>query len=593
MKGSARSASSVQDTPFAHALAGIRRPLQALVLFSLLAIVMTWPLAARAGDSLIKTDNNALNDSYFGVWTFSWQAHQLVRAPLQLFQGNIFYPFPDTLSFSEIILPEALLYLPLEFATGNPILAYNLVVLALFALNGFATYLWILDELRLRGQKLGGDGSGLKVHSEESIGPALLGGIVFAFCAYKLGEIRHVQLLAAQFIPLTLMYLARGLRRPSVRNGVLTGLFFVLNSLSSLYYALFLAGAMAIYVIVDFFLRRYRPTRAHLLFGATFAVIALVLLAPLLLPFLQLERVYHFSAGRDPRLFAARPVSYLTAVKSNWLYGPFTAQFYLDSKGQPLFPGLVALGLALLGILSGGWRKVLFPVLLGVLALVLSFGPQLVLGRSAAPVSLIRLPYYWLSIIVTPLKSLNAPARFDVLIMLALALLAALGTLRLAVFTRRAAPVVIGAFALLILLEQASMPLPFATVNTAATISPVYYYLASQPPNQPVVEMPMGQPTFDDQDRHVEYVYNSIYHWQPLVNGYSTFIPPDYYGLVETMQQFPSSATVSRLKQWGAVFVVIHSDRMAKTSGLRKILDTLPGIVHVRDFGSDWLYRIE
>src|SRR5512142_175599 len=104
------------------------RPLFVLVLFLLLSLGLTWPLVARAGNALLGTDSNALNDTYFSIWVFGWQARQLILDPLHLYAGNIFYPFPNTLAFSEIILPEALFYLPLGYATGNPVLAYNLVV---------------------------------------------------------------------------------------------------------------------------------------------------------------------------------------------------------------------------------------------------------------------------------------------------------------------------------------------------------------------------------------------------------------------------------------------------------------------------------
>ncbi len=563
----------------------VTRPLFALLIFSVLSIGMTYPLALHAGDALIGTDSNALNDSYLSIWIFGWQAHQLLRDPLQVFQGNIFYPFPNTLAFSEIILPEALMYLPVELATGNPVLAYNLVVLALFAMNGWTMYLWTFDLLHVGGV------------AEPSLpaarGAALLAGIIFAFCTYKLGEIRHVQLLAAQFMPLAMMYLARGLRRPTTRHAVLTALFFVLNAVSSLYYALFLAMAMVLYAAVDMGVRRYRLGRAHFIFAALAAGIAALLLLPWLLPFVQVEREFHFSASRDPRLFSARPASYLASVGSNWLYGRLTSGYFVASKGQPLFPGMIVLTLAIVGI----WRRrrgvVLFLVLLTVVGFVLSFGPQLFSSRALQPVTLVRLPYYWLSLVITPLRSLNAPARFDVLVMLALASLAALGAEWIAERVPRRQSLIFGAFAALILLEYAAAPLPLAKVAAGSNISPVYAFLAAQPPNQPVVEIPMGQPTFADQDKHVEYTYNSVYHWQPLVNGYSTFIPPEYYTLVQDMEGFPSAETLTRLKNWGVVFVVVHSDRIKNAAKVRATLETLDGLEHVKDFGEKWLYRLE
>src|SRR5712692_3619959 len=66
------------------------RPLFALLIFSLLSVGMTFPLALHAGEALIGTDSNAINDSYLSIWIFGWQAHQLLLDPVHLFQGNIF-----------------------------------------------------------------------------------------------------------------------------------------------------------------------------------------------------------------------------------------------------------------------------------------------------------------------------------------------------------------------------------------------------------------------------------------------------------------------------------------------------------------------
>ncbi|HZQ05451.1 MAG TPA: hypothetical protein VFD70_02655, partial [Anaerolineae bacterium] len=212
--------------------------LLALVAYAILACVMTLPLVLNLSDHLLGTDSNALNDTYFNVWIFGWQAHQLIADPLHLFQGNIFYPFPNTLAFSEIMLPGALLYLPFAYATGNPVLSYNLVILLTFPLNGFAMYLFALDWLNLTAARrpLTADHHyPSAVVRRPSAVASFLAGLIFAFCTYKMGELRHVQLLMAMFMPLTLMYVARLLRVPSFHNAFFTPLFFALNALCSLY----------------------------------------------------------------------------------------------------------------------------------------------------------------------------------------------------------------------------------------------------------------------------------------------------------------------------------------------------------------------
>lgn len=564
-----------------------------LVLYSLLALVMTLPLALHMSDHLLNTDSNALNDTYFSVWIFGWQAHQLIADPLNLFQGNIFYPFQNTLAFSEIILPGALFYLPIEYATNNPVFAYNFVLLLTFPLNAFAMYLYALDWFARDARP---PTNHVNLAFRFSPLASFLAGLIFAFCTYKMGELRHIQLLFAMFMPLTLLYVGKFLRAPNFHNAFLTALFFALNALSSLYYAVFLAFAIALYLAVEFLTRRFHITRAHFLYGALAVGIAAIFVMPFLLPFLRLEREYNFSQGRDPRIFSARPQSFLATPTSQWLYGDLTRRFLVAGRGQPLFPGLVALSLGALGwfaLVRARSRAWIFPVLLGLMGFVLSFGPELLLGRVLSPALPFPLPYYFLSLVITPLKSLNAPSRFVVLSMLGLSLLAAYGVWWLMERAPRWKYAIAFACATLIVLEFIPAPLRLEPVAAGSTISSAYKFLAQQPRGQAVVELPMGAPTFADQDRYVEYTYNSLYHGLPLVNGYSTFIPPDYYKLVKQVRNFPEWNVAKRLQKWGVRWFIIHADRYPDQDKLRAQLAALRFIEPVQEFGDIWLYRVK
>src|SRR5581483_3424906 len=128
---------------------------------------------------------------------------------------------------------------------------------------------------------------------------------------------------------------------------------------------------------------------------------------------------------------------------------------------------------------------------------------------------------------------------------------------------------------------------------TWANLSPVYRFLAAQPRGEPVVEVPMGKANFGDQDKYVVYTYNSLYHRQPLVNGYSTFLPPEYYALVKIMEKFPTKHSVKKLAEWGAQWIVVHADQFENRRELRAKLGQLKGIALVQEFGTEWLYRIE
>src|SRR5687767_2615316 len=74
----------------------------------LLAIIHTWPLATDPG-RLSQNDNG---DALLNEWVMAWVAHQLPRAPTELFDGNIFYPARDTLGYSEPLIVPALMGAP-------------------------------------------------------------------------------------------------------------------------------------------------------------------------------------------------------------------------------------------------------------------------------------------------------------------------------------------------------------------------------------------------------------------------------------------------------------------------------------------------
>ena len=83
---------------------------------------------------------NDNGDALLNEWILAWVAHQLPRAPLRLFDANIFYPAKDTLAFSEPLIVPAILGAPVRWLGGSPVLVFNLALLLGFALTGLAGY---------------------------------------------------------------------------------------------------------------------------------------------------------------------------------------------------------------------------------------------------------------------------------------------------------------------------------------------------------------------------------------------------------------------------------------------------------------------
>ena len=75
---------------------------------------MHLPLALHLADAVEDPQDALLN-----VWITAWDGHQLLSDPSHLFDANIFYSYPRTLAYSELLLGNALLDTTAAFA--NPI----------------------------------------------------------------------------------------------------------------------------------------------------------------------------------------------------------------------------------------------------------------------------------------------------------------------------------------------------------------------------------------------------------------------------------------------------------------------------------------
>jgi hypothetical protein len=69
----------------------------------------------------------------------------------------------------------------------------------------------------------------------------------------------------------------------------------------------------------------------------------------------------------------------------------------------------------------------------------------------------------------------------------------------------------------------------------------------------PLIEFPLV-----DWDLTAHYMYWSIHHWHPLVNGYSGYAPPDYEETRQLMRTFPDDDSLERLRALNVRRVVVH-----------------------------------
>ena len=313
-----------------------RASLLAAALYVVLAVGMTWPLVTVI-DHEIAWD---MGDPVLNAWIIQWTGGQVLAflsgdlgALGRYWHGNIFYPEPLTIAYSEHLTPQMLQALPILAATDNVILGYNLVFLATFVLSGLGMFLLVRD---LTGRPVA----------------ALIAGIAFAFAPYRISQLSHVQVLSAQWMPFVLYGFRRFLETGRRRSLVGGSAALVAQNLSCGYYLLFFSPFAAAYVVYELAARRRLRDWATWRAFSIAAVVVGAMTLPFLLPYLSVRDsgVGVRSLG-EISMFSADVHAFATAPGWSWLWGERLDTF-LRPEGEA-FPGLSVLGLAAVGILAG------------------------------------------------------------------------------------------------------------------------------------------------------------------------------------------------------------------------------------------------
>ena len=136
-----------------------------------------------------------------------------------------------------------------------------------------------------------------------------------------------------------------------------------------------------------------------------------------------------------------------------------------------------------------------------------------------------------------------------------------------------------------------------AWLTLPAQAPQVYRWLATQP-RSVVAEVPFARPYRLDSIFDGLYMFNSTYHWQPIVNGYSGFFPRTFLELAAQTAAFPDDRSIEYLKTRGVDFVVVHGgllgpDRYGEvTAALLQRPDVEATVQFDEPNGSDMVFRL-
>ena len=489
----------------------------------LLAVIHTWPLARHPG----RYSRNDNADTQLNEWILAWVAHQLPRRPLHLFEANIFYPAHDSLAFSEPLIVPALMGAPLSWAGASPVLVYNLLLMAGFALTAFATFL-LVDAWT--GDALAG----------------LIAGSVFAFNTHTLTRLAHIQGIHLYGLPLALLGVDGLMREGSYRSALLLAAALAVLAYTSGYLIVFaiVMAAIALLTGIPTWWTRRRVVLPALGVAALVAGIAIL---PVYLPYRRVALEQHMVRSLDLiKEYSATPRGYLAAAGRVHFF-TWSGRFFKDPVDS-FFPGVAVLALAAMAIVAACGRRppggdplrsrVSMLVAIGAAGFLLSLG-------TATPV------YGWLFAIFPPMQGLRAAARFGNLFLLAVALLGGLGLAHLLPANKGRWLAIL----LVVIVNVEALRAPF-TYQPFTGIPGLYKVLATEPGPVVVAEQPFFPRWAVFQN--APYVLASTAHWRPLMNGYSGYTPETYQRFADAFWYFPEEWAIKAMKDAGVTHVVVH-----------------------------------
>ena len=566
------------------------------------SVLMTWPLAANAGHSVLRAIYHW--DAYTNAMIMGSRLDAVLgRAPLSLYDNYFFAPLPRSIVFNENHFGLSLLFAPFYLLSENPLWAYNVTLLVSLSLSVFFTYLFVS---RLTGSAHAG----------------VVAGVAFAFCPYVFFEIGRIQLVATQWIPASFLFLHRAIEGQRPRDGIAFWLCIVLQIGTCLYYTMFLIPLLGL-VGCALLVRQRPPRRFFYWFGAG-AIGALLVAFLMVHPYFSareafnLERSLSFASSYDGKLgFFAN-----VAPTNHTLTGMHHQGEWRGAHEEIAFPGFSALVLSLVALGVPAWHAIGQG---GARCLGFGVGRWLLLAASAAFVTLLThsmLPgalafgagtyyfarrgtphpfggsqgvylavlllavvlflglypfewggapvrglYYYFHSYFPGFNGIRKVSRQAVMTTFAVCVLAGFGSAWIFSQLRRrggrllATALLCGA----ICYELRSFPHAIEPVWAGKDVPAVLGFVASLPARDLVASVPQdtGQRQFRGDAGLALHNYLALYHKHRFVNGQSSWQPPVTELARRAVERLPDDGARRALLSIGARYVIVFGDDLA------------------------------
>ncbi|HUQ19607.1 MAG TPA: hypothetical protein VM099_08335 [Gemmatimonadaceae bacterium] len=527
------------------------------------SIAVSWfviPIAGRFGKVFLGTSIFA-PDTFLNAGILEWGYRALLSPKLRLFDWPAGFPLSNSLATTENLIGWQVLYTPLRTAGVSIAVAYNILLLTSLVLSAIGA---ALLARRFVGSKSAG----------------AVAGLVFGFAPFHLEHLLHLQTMAVCWAPFAILFLDRylELRRPADAVGL--AVMFLMSSLCSIYFGVFLAIVLPLYVILCWIFKRYPFDSRSLLGLVATGAVSVAFLMPVISHYIEFNRNvgYHHTAQALANFsMEAAAIFRMPDWMASWSWTRLArvSDYRSTLSFSAAFPGIVALGLAIFGAIRGirdsRYRRATLVLLtLAILCYLLALGPILrpINLNELRGASWLPMPgKLWLLI-----PGLRWPMRIFFFALLAFSILCGFGLsfLRQNVSARSQRALVFLAVALITVeswprlwLSQESVIAP-----DPMSLSDAYPVLAKEQDRGGVIELPVSDQSGWRTPYLTRYTYASSAHLRRVVAIHGSVTPPLTHTLLKAAIAAPDTTAMHYLASRGVTRLVIHLPLMRGTQGM-------------------------
>lgn len=492
----------------------LRKHFLAITLIFFISVWSVWPIIKD-----IKYSLPGNGDAVFLVWVLNQTINKIPHDILNIFNGNIFYPHRNTMFYSVLMIPSALIsYIPVKIL-GEPAVAFGTSLLVGQILTSLVLYFWFYD-----------------ISKNKYL--SLLCSIALILSQIRFSFTVHLQMWNMQWFLLSTWMIRRFAKTKKTGYLVLATLFAIIQTWESLLPLVFIATTALIIFCFE------KPPiikiwkKMIMLIG-----IFLILTAPVTLGYLTVSREFHY----------ARPIREVA---------------HFSGSLNDLWGIYLSIGLYLITLTSVIKYKGKYPkwiITLIFTGIVMFLGPVLKWsGQTFKIFNLwVPLPYGVLYYVFPFMRTFRSPARWIWIVALGLSMLS------LTLLKKEKSRIVL-IFLLLIAIFGGTGIKRVYKLPSKNDIPQVYLKLKDLEKDvvleYPVYSWADGEVSYNE---NMRMVY-SLWYKKSLVNGASGFTPPDWERVGGVIRRdFPDNSSIDELEKLQVDYVIVHKNEVDP----RKLID--------------------